>query len=56
MITQRDWKVVEFVDKIPCYSDTIQKIILILLCPNFLHDEAVIVSNHNLLTSDFPFK
>lgn len=26
MITNRDWKVVEFVDKIPCYSDTIQKL------------------------------
>lgn len=26
MITQRDWKVVEFIEKIPCYSDTIAKL------------------------------
>lgn len=26
MITDRDYKVVEFVSKLPCYSDTIQKI------------------------------
>lgn len=43
MITERDWKVVEFVSKIPCYSDTIKKLFYPSKCVanrrlTYLHD------------------
>jgi hypothetical protein len=52
MITNRDWKVIEFVDKIPCYGDTLQKIFypsprVAYYRLSFLHDYLYIKRNRH---------